>query len=171
MKWVVAIALGFVLGACAVTVLVFAIVHRVLFPPTPTKGGDPGNHRLHQLANDPIFHALPPGATSSQLILSPSKYSGTAFQSQGWIWPGVQLTFTSGAPTRSVFVYYAEKAKADGWRPTNILPGLGVARSWEKTYQNGASATVGLLMLGSDRPAGGATSYQLGGGISLPRSA
>jgi hypothetical protein len=45
---------------------------------------------------------------------------------------------------------------------------LGVPRSWQKTYPNGASATVGILTGDPRGATEGPRGYQLNGSISLP---
>jgi len=141
-------------------------MHRVRFG-RRRKSPDPENHRLQQLADDPIFHGLPPGVTFHKLTLEPSYYDAPAFEAHGWMRPNVHLTFRSAAPIRSVYGYYAEAASAHGWTPTNIGP-LGIAWSWQKTYPNGASASAHILTDDPHDPPEGPRDYQLNGSISSP---
>jgi hypothetical protein len=160
--------LGILLLACAATVAALGIIHRVLFPPTP-KNADPGNRRLHQLVDDPVFHALPAGTQSSQLTLHPTTYKSPGpGQPGGWQTPYVTLTFESSATKQSIYGYYAERARAHGWHTTNLGP-LGLPITWKKTYPNGASASLTLVWRGPTNPSGPLT-YRLAGSIPLPAS-
>lgn len=131
------------------------------------KSPDPDNHRLQQLADDPIFHHPPPGVTFHKLTLEPFYYDAPAFQAHGWMRPNVHLTFSSAAPTRSVYEYTREAASVHGWTPTNIGP-LGIAWSWQKTYPNGASASAHILTPDPRDQLDRSRDYQLHGSISLP---
>lgn len=138
-----------------------------LFGKGPGKG-DPGNRRLHQLAADPIFSVLPPGAQKAELKLIPASYQKPSFEPGGWTGPGVTRTFESSSTPRSVYEFYGQRARAEGWTPTN-MNALHVAATWRRTYANGA---VGSLILTTDRPWEALPLprfYQLNGGITLPR--
>jgi hypothetical protein len=143
------------------------LVHRALNP-VPAGKGDPGNRRLHQLADDPVFQALPPDTTSSRITLSPAKVRATGYLAVGWSGPSMTLTFETSADPRSVFEYYQEQAPAYGWRSQGV-GALGVPVVWRKTYANGAEAWISIFtaQLFDDRS--GPREYQLRGGISLPR--
>lgn len=156
--WVVLLLLG--VGALG------WLVHRALNP-LPAGNGDPGDRRLHQLSADPIFRALPPKATSPRITLSPAKVTATGLLARGWSGPGVTLSFESSAAPRSVFGYYREQARADGWRPQGV-GALHVPVVWHKTYANGADAWISIFtpQPTADRP--GPREYQLRGGIALP---
>lgn len=151
--------------SCAAAVAV-GIMHRVRFG-RRRKSPDPDNHRLQQLADDPIFNDLPPGVTFHKLTLQPSYYDAPAFEAQGWMRPNVHLMFRSAAPIRSVYKFYAEAASANGWTTTNI-GALRIARSWQKTYANGASASAHIVTDDPRDPIDGPRDYQLHGSISLP---
>lgn len=110
---------------------------------------------------------LRPGVTFHKLTLEPFYYDAPAFQAHGWMRPNVHLTFSSAAPTRSVYEYTREAASVHGWTPTNIGP-LGIAWSWQKTYPNGASASAHILTPDPRDQLDRSRDYQLDGSISLP---
>lgn len=115
---------------------------------TPTAGpsaGDPGNHRLSQLAADPVFKALPQSAVAEgRAVLTPARYTTPGFQPAGWDGPSVSRTFTSARSPSSVFAYFAERAALAGWRPGNRNT-LGYPQTWTKTYPGGVPGTLSLL--------------------------
>jgi hypothetical protein len=94
---------------------------------------DPGNRRLHALAADPVFAALPPGAVRTSWQENPaSKRSGGPFSGgQGWDGPSVIMTFTSPQSVLDVYRFYAEQAHDAGWTPWQKLSN-GFTRSWSK---------------------------------------
>lgn len=158
-------AVGALLLVCAATAAALGIIHRVLFTP---KGGDPDNHLLHQLADDPIFRGQPPGVQSSRLVLHPTTYESPGFgQPGGWQAPYVTLTFESSATKQSIYRHYAEQASAHGWRPANEAP---QPYAWEKPYPGGVSASLTLLRLGPTNPPPGPLTYQLAASAALPAS-
>lgn len=130
-------------------------------------GGDPGNRRLHQLAADPIFAALPPGAGQPELKLTPASYQRPGFFGGGWSGPGVTRTFESSAPAISVYEFYGERAREEGWSVVGI-GSLHVPSTWHKAYVNGATGYLSLFTSRPFEPASGPRQYQLRGGISLP---
>jgi len=108
----------------------------------PPGRGDPGNRRLHQLAADPIFGALPLGAEGAELKLIPASHRSSVFEPSGWNGPGVTRTFESSAPAISVYEFYGERVRAEGWTAVGV-GSLHVPDTWRKTYPNGALATLG----------------------------
>lgn len=128
-------------------------------------GGDPGGRRLKELASDPVFAAAPDGATGVQTTLTKAKYVKPGFTGGGWHGPGVLVTFTSTAPPADVYGFYDQSAQAAGWHPA-ASGGLGLTDRWAKTYADGASATLVLVLL---TPSGTATErkYELAGSIAL----
>jgi hypothetical protein len=133
----------------------------------PSGGGDPGNRRLHQLADDPIFSVLPPGAGRAEVKLTPARYEPVSFSGGGWHGPSVSRTFESSAEPISVFAFYGERAREEGWAAA-LAGSLHVTDRWRKSYPNGAT---GYLSIFTSRPfeaAAGPRQYQLQGGISLP---
>lgn len=132
----------------------------------PPGHGDPGNRRLHQLAADPIFGAVPPGAEAGELRLVRASYRSSVFEASGWNGPSVIRTFESSAAPISVYEFYGQRARDVGW--TAALAGsLHVTDRWRKTYRNGATGYLSLFI--SREPATGPREYQLSGGISQPR--
>jgi hypothetical protein len=105
-------------------------------------GGDPGNHRLNQLADDTIFKQLPDRAEEAKVTLTPAGYRPTElFSHGGWDGPGVKLTFTSSASPRSVYEFFDRQARAAGWG--FLADGsLHIPAAWSRTYANGAYAMV-----------------------------
>jgi len=143
-------------------------LYRAFFP-KPRGPGDPGNGRLHQLAADPVFDTLPPDARSPRITLNPAKWRETPFQGAGGAWdgPSVILTFQSSAPPRSIYEYYGEQAPAHGWTAT-LKGSLHIYDRWEKTYPNGAQATLRISTRRPWEPAPDPRDYELTGSISLP---
>jgi hypothetical protein len=96
---------------------------------------DPGNRRLHALAADPVFAALPPGAVRTSWQENPAKNRGGGWfgfaGTTGWDGPSVTLTFTSSQSVRDVYRFYAEQAHDAGWTPWQKLSN-GLTRSWTK---------------------------------------
>jgi hypothetical protein len=79
------------------------------------KSPDPGNHRLQQLADDPTFHTLSPGARSTQLALHPTGYQSPGFgKPSGWQPPYVTLTFQSTETNHAIYEHHAAQARANG---------------------------------------------------------
>jgi hypothetical protein len=138
------------------------------FKPKPRGPGDPGNSRLHQLAADPVFDALPPDARSPSVSLNPAKWRAPAFQSAGWSGPSVILTFESSAGPRLVYEYYAEQVAEHGWIAT-LKGSLHIYDRWKKTYANGAQAWLSISTNRPWEPAPEPRQYTLTGSISLPR--
>jgi hypothetical protein len=131
------------------------------------RGGDPGNRRLHELAADSIFTALPPGATRTGLKLIPAAYRAPAFEPAGWDGPGLTLTFESAASPISVYSFYGRRARVDGWT-AGAIGALHVTDAWRKRYPNNALATLFLWTPRSWVAAAGPREYHLEAGISLP---
>jgi hypothetical protein len=128
---------------------------------TTHPGGDPGNKRLNELSHDPIFSALPPGATNVHISRSPAEYVDVPFQGSHWNGPSVEVTFRSSAPVSDVYRFYAQRAKVTGWRPW-LRGGLGLDR-WKKTYPDEATAYFSIKLLSPESIL--KRRYSLGGGI------
>ena len=124
-------------------------------------GGDPGGTRLQELSSDPVFAALPEGATAVDVTRTPARYRKPGFTGGGWAGPSVVVTFKSSAPPADVFRFFDRLAAAGGWRPT-ATGALGVTDRWGKDYRDGASATLLLAQLGG----GLERTYNLSGGIA-----
>jgi hypothetical protein len=133
----------------------------------PPGRGDPGNRRLHQLAADPIFSSLPPGAEDGELTLIPASYRRSTFEPSGWNGPGVAKTFASSAPPVSVYEFYGERARVEGWTVVGI-GSLHLPSTWRKAYPNGAMGFLSIFTPRPFEPADGPRQYQLRGSISLP---
>jgi len=139
---VLAVAAGSLLSACGGT----------------PAGGDPGGKRLHELSGDPVFAAMPDGATSVNATKSPAHYRKPGFTGGGWTGPSVVVTFTSSASPVDVFRFFDSRAAENGWQPT-ASGALGLIDRWSKSYADGASATLFLARLGG-------SDYRLSGGIA-----
>lgn len=100
-------------------------------PGTGPANPDPGNRRLHILAADPVFAALPPGAVHISWQQNPAKHRGNLFEAPGWDGPSVVLTFTSSRPVRDVYRFYDERAREAGWTPWQKVS-MGFPWSWSK---------------------------------------
>lgn len=133
----------------------------------PAGKGDPANQRLHQLAADPTFSALPPGAEHGGLKLTRARSEPVVFFGGGWHGPSVVRTFESSATPLSVYEFYGELARAGGWSVVGV-GALHVPSSWHKTYPNGAVASLLLFTPRPLEPASGPRQYQLQRGITLP---
>ena len=134
------------------------------------KSPDPSNHRLQQLADEPIFHTLSPRARSPQLTLHPTSYQPPGFgQPGGWQTPYVTLTFQSTQTTHAIYEHYAAQASANGWLPTNLGP-LGLPAAWQKPKPDGIPARLTLLRLGPSTPSSGLAEYRLTGSQPLAAS-
>lgn len=113
-----------------------------------TRGSsDPGGHQLAQLRADPLFGALPPGATADGPVLtSPAVRRSGAFGGGADSGPAVSARLSSTQPSASVFQFYAELAAANGWtaRTTNAA---GLTNQWHKRYPSGLQADAVLSAL------------------------
>ncbi len=108
-------------------------------PPAGT--GDPGNVRLHALANQSIFHVLPPDATFAK----PTKFYPATWDSiyGGWSDVALNVYITSKQSMGSVYAFYADYAAAHGWKVVNR--GLfNLVQTWKKTLPDGVVAYLGL---------------------------
>jgi hypothetical protein len=132
------------------------------------RGGDPGDHRLHELSNDRVFAALPASGNSPALTQTRARYVHPAFSGGGWDGPSVVVTFGGAGPPRAVFRFFARRAAVAGWRAT-AQGALHVTDAWAKTYPDGASATLLLTALPISDTAS-EHRYTLVGAISLPGS-
>jgi hypothetical protein len=133
---------------------------------TPS-GGDPGDKRLRELGDDPVFEALPAGASSPVLTRTRARYTQPAFSGGGWDGPGVVSTFGWSGPPRTVFRFFARRATAAGWHAASE-GAFYVTDSWTKTYPDSAAATL-LLTTRPVTDDAGAHTYSLSGSISLPQ--
>lgn len=121
-------------------------------------GGDPGGKRLHELSNDPVFAALPEGATAVDVVRTPASYRKPGFSGGGWDGPSVVVTFTSSQPPADVFRFFDQRAASSGWTAT-ASGALGLTDRWSKEYDGGAAATLLLANLRG-------TLYRLYGGVA-----
>lgn len=112
----------------------------------PPGNPDPGNVLLHAMSASPILSHRAPGSTSVIKNLLPAQYRSTAFQGSGWDGPAVTLQFRSAAPVLTVYRFYADAAKADGWR-TQSSGHLHVPDRWTKSLL-GAPAILMVADLG-----------------------
>lgn len=124
-------------------------------------GGDPGGRRLRELAADRVFTRTPPEARGVGVRRIPAVYRHPAFQGAGWDGPTVVVSFADSAPPPTIYGFYARRALAAGWRPSG-RNGLGFTDRWEKTYPDGAAATLALLPASKTSPAS-RRRYQLAG--------
>jgi hypothetical protein len=120
-------------------------------------GGDPGGKRLRELAADRVFAATPPSATGVAVRRVAAKYRKPSFEAGGWEGPTVFVTFADGAPVAAVYGFYARRAVRAGWRPLK-RNNLGFTDAWNKTFPDGARATLTLFPV--------RLRYQLAGSIS-----
>lgn len=109
-----------------------------------------------------MFATLPPGATTIRLARTPARHLEPGFSGGGWRGPSVVVSFRSSAPPAEVYGFYAHRAAATGWHARPGTGALGLADRWQKTYPDGAAATL-LLTAAGDR-------YELAGGVA-PASA
>jgi hypothetical protein len=131
----------FVLSAIALlTIILPGLVTACASAPNP----DPGNRHLNELAADPIFATLPPGAVATgPPVRTPARERKT-FGGSVWDGPGVSVTFTSTEPPGAVFAYYATRATSAAWVPNGNKNILGYPEVWNKTYPGGVHASLGL---------------------------
>ena len=130
----------------------------------PPSGGDPGGHRLRELARDRVFSAQPPSATGVSKKTTKAAYQQPGFTGGGWRGPSVVVTLTSAAPAAEVYRFYAARAVAAGWKPV-AAGSVHVPDSWSKTFPDGAPATLLISVLGMP-VAGAPQRYVLSGGIA-----
>jgi hypothetical protein len=98
---------------------------------SPPGNPDPGDQRLHALAADPVFRALPPGAVQTSRQEKPAWHASSVFEGSGWHGPSVIVSFTSQLPAQAVFRFYAEQAPSAGWSPAQSSS-AGLTWSWRK---------------------------------------
>jgi hypothetical protein len=128
-------------------------------------GGDPGDRRLHELADDRVFSRLPASATAAALTRTAARHVQPAFEAEGWDGPSVVFTFGASGRPQVIFRFVADLAAAAGWHPTK-KGALHLADAWTKTYPDGAAATLVLTVRPVDEARSEHT-YTLAGGISL----
>ncbi len=127
-------------------------------------GGDPGGHRLRELARDQVFSAQPPSATGVSKKTTKAAYKQPGFTGGGWRGPSVVVTLTSAAPAAEVYRFYGAQAVAAGWKPV-AAGSVQVTDRWSKTFPDGAPATLLISVLGMP-VAGAPQRYILSGGIA-----
>jgi hypothetical protein len=127
-------------------------------------GGDPSGRRLKELSNDPVFAAVPRGATIVKLTRTPARYRKPGFEGGGWDGPSVTLLLRSSAPPADVYRFYGRRAEAAGWHAT-ASGGLGFTDRWAKTYSDRAAAYLSLALL-TRSPTASERLYFLGGGVA-----
>ncbi len=130
----------------------------------PPAGGDPGGHRLKELAAEPVFSVPMDGVTRVSTTRTKAAYQKPGFSGGGWRGPSVVVKFTSSASPVDVYRSVSARAAATGWKPTSV-GSLGVTDAWSKTYPDGAAATLLLSLLGNP-PAGTRGTYVLSGGVA-----
>ena len=121
-------------------------------------GGDPGGHRLAELAADRVFASAPAGGTVVDRTETPAQKRKGGFTGGGWAGPSYVVTLTSPSSPEGVYGFYARAAGDAGWRPT-AKGALGLTDRWAKTYDDGADATLVLSTLGERE-------YRLSGAIA-----
>lgn len=143
---------GIPISLTAVSVLLFLCAACGPHPGT----GDPGNHRLDQLREDPVFGSLPPGAQQrGQVEKIPAKWIDNGlFEPSGWSGPAVRRTFVDADPPSTVFAFYAAQAAAAGW-VSNGNQRYGYPQAWTKAFAGGWQASLGLTDMsgGTRKPA------------------
>lgn len=130
-------------------------------PPAGT--GDPGNHRLDQLRDDPVFASLPLGARLQGPVEKiPAKWRDNGpFEPSGWNGPAVKVTFVDAQPPSTVFAFYAAQATAAGWVGNGNMKD-GYPEAWTKTFSGGWQGWLSLTdMSGATHKAGQAHVFVL----------
>ncbi|MGH9130772.1 MAG: hypothetical protein ACRDWV_03675 [Acidimicrobiales bacterium] len=109
-------------------------------------GGDPGNVRLHELANDPVFSKLPPKSYLLRPIKEvPSTYDSGFFGAGGhWTSPAVVVLFHSDLSVKQVATFYDHRTLATGWQQGINDNSIGRPVSWEKTFPANHNAFLTL---------------------------
>jgi hypothetical protein len=149
--------------ALIVVLLILVLTHQVVFNGPLPGTGDPGNKRLNELANDPVFSALPPNASlSGPIIKTPAQYRHSTFETSGWNGPSVEVIFVSKEPKAKIYQFYAAQAADTGWDAGNKNSD-GYTRTWTKTYPDKVDAGLILYTL-DDNP--NVRRYDLVGSIS-----
>lgn len=114
---------------------------------TPSGNPDPGNHLLNRMAADPVLAGRPPASSHLRSDASPAHYATPAFEPSGWVWPAVNVTFTSTAPVLDVYEYYARKAQSAGWTVWHTGY-LHVPNRWRKAIPGCGEIILSLVDLG-----------------------
>ena len=130
----------------------------------PPSGGDPGGHRLQELAGDRVFSVHPASATIVSTRTTKATYQQPGLTGGGWRGPSVVVTLMSAAPAAEVYRFYGAQAAAAGWKPS-ASGSLRVTDRWSKTFPDGAAATLLISVLGMP-VAGAPQRYVVSGGIA-----
>lgn len=110
---------------------------------------DPGGHDLALLRADPLFAALPPGATADgPVAASPARRRSDPFGGGADAGAAVSAQLSSPEPPATVFEFYGDLAAANGWtgHATNAA---GLTNKWHKQYPSGLNADAVLTDLNS----------------------
>jgi hypothetical protein len=129
---------------------------------------DPGNKLLTELSRDPVFAVPPPAANDVHLVRYPAAYVNEGLGESSWENPHIMLTFKSSAPPIEIFRFYAQRASVAGWRVTKRNP-RGVPTDWEKVYDGGTYAAMGIGQ--SSVPRSAIRLYRIGAETGLKQSA
>ena len=141
----VAIILASLTVVCIAVLVLLVVTGQAVINGPPPGTGDPGNKRLNELANDPVFSVIPPNASlSGPIIKKPAQFRQPAFQTAGWDGPSVRLYFVSNEPKATIYQFYAALAADAGWQ-TGSKDSDGNVDSWTKTYSDNAKATLTLF--------------------------
>jgi hypothetical protein len=109
----------------------------------PTKPVDPGDRLLHELAAEPVFAALPNGATRIDRKDSPSSWS-PGVEGGHWTTPLVLITFTSTLPLSALNTEFDAYVKPLGWRLDTRDPPPPDDTRWKKKLPDGTVAHLDL---------------------------
>lgn len=107
---------------------------------------DPGGRKLAQLRGDPVFGAVPPGATAQPVLATTATHRPAGLDGGGDDAPAVSRNLTSSAASASVFAFYDQLATAHGWTMVGRNY-AGQPSSWRKTYPTGLKAVLQLIDL------------------------
>jgi hypothetical protein len=159
--WLIAVIVVVVLG-----VGLLLVTGQVSINGPPPGTGDPGNKRLRELRNDPVFSHLPDGAhLKGSIVETPAHYRQPVLEGGGWETPTVGVTFVDDQPPATIYQFYAAQAAATGWQVSHYNQ-LGYAYRWTKTYPDHANAWLILSNVENTSQGQGQT-YEFGGGISI----
>jgi hypothetical protein len=123
---------------------VFNTVLNMVNPTPPPGSGDPGNIRLHVIANQPILKVLPPGATlDGKLQLLPASWNSGEIGGGGAGWNGESVIQNFADPTMNytqVQEFYISVAKRYGWTPSKQYWSYPIPAYWTKKLPGGFNA-------------------------------